>query len=834
MDENLPLKLDTESLNDYNIYKEVITILKNKSLASFNYKEGKIVCMCNDFCYFINGQRKYFFNGSKIIYFTNKDKNIIQQPFFIHDQNSLEEALKKTDIQNGMLRSVKNNQENDFNKPSDSTDSKSSFSSVNSYQIENILNSNFNLIKESNAIGVKYILNEKRFNDRFNMDFVYNLDFNFKYIKDNYIKNNIDDNDANQNNCLNKLKDLVKENNTKSYCYIFGPRGTGKTTLLLKYLNFYAFPRLYFSLKIMSKSDFNNRRLKKYALMETIYTFDDILQMEKFSDIKVSEISDSSNLLEFILSYIQTIINFYSKENKKKKKIWIVIDDYNQDLYDNNNIIEKIIKYINENKTKLFLCILGNGKYINEKYYQYYSNENTNYFAIYWNHSITNNISQKNKILTLPKYYYKYKDLKDINNIEKIIQENLIETFKKMNLNSFLFLSKIINKTINIKNFKDELINLPLEYLTIERHLDEDKNILLNLSFNTEIYKSVFDLTINGLLKIDCLKTKTIIFKEDNQGKNGIDFEDLIIEQFWNNTFNFLIFPDNNKLIVDEIFNLKNNKNDIRNDLDIQYPIIIRQKIFKGKYYDLLFILKIKNKIYAIFIQIGLNKKGNDINNYLKNLIDNEKKYKEGIKTLINHNIDEIGFLLIFDYNHQKTLLEKNNKSDGIGFCDKNEIDFLIYKDFNLFKKVNDIEPIKSFDVTEKTLIINDINDNESIKSFNKIFGDKSKENNSEPLYPLSENEKSLIFNYIKNDYDELVFLFSIKNINEKGRFISNKLEQINVFNDDNNKYFCYNNEIFKITNNQLKIIKNRKEKNNDLDIYFLNKKTKRKPDLDN
>lgn len=834
MDENLPLKLDTESLNDYNIYKEVITILKNKSLASFNYKEGKIVCMCNDFCYFINGQRKYFFNGSKIIYFTNKDKNIIQQPFFIHDQNSLEEALKKTDIQNGMLRSVKNNQENDFNKPSDSTDSKSSFSSVNSYQIENILNSNFNLIKESNAIGVKYILNEKRFNDRFNMDFVYNLDFNFKYIKDNYIKNNIDDNDANQNNCLNKLKDLVKENNTKSYCYIFGPRGTGKTTLLLKYLNFYAFPRLYFSLKIMSKSDFNNRRLKKYALMETIYTFDDIPQMEKFSDIKVSEISDSSNLLEFILSYIQTIINFYSKENKKKKKIWIVIDDYNQDLYDNNNIIEKIIKYINENKTKLFLCILGNGKYINEKYYQYYSNENTNYFAIYWNHSITNNISQKNKILTLPKYYYKYKDLKDINNIEKIIQENLIETFKKMNLNSFLFLSKIINKTINIKNFKDELINLPLEYLTIERHLDEDKNILLNLSFNTEIYKSVFDLTINGLLKIDCLKTKTIIFKEDNQGKNGIDFEDLIIEQFWNNTFNFLIFPDNNKLIVDEIFNLKNNKNDIRNDLDIQYPIIIRQKIFKGKYYDLLFILKIKNKIYAIFIQIGLNKKGNDINNYLKNLIDNEKKYKEGIKTLINHNIDEIGFLLIFDYNHQKTLLEKNNKSDGIGFCDKNEIDFLIYKDFNLFKKVNDIEPIKSFDVTEKTLIINDINDNESIKSFNKIFGDKSKENNSEPLYPLSENEKSLIFNYIKNDYDELVFLFSIKNINEKGRFISNKLEQINVFNDDNNKYFCYNNEIFKITNNQLKIIKNRKEKNNDLDIYFLNKKTKRKPDLDN
>jgi hypothetical protein len=240
-----------------------------------------------------------------------------------------------------------------------------------------------------------------------------------------------------------------------------------------------------------------------------------------------------------------------------------------------------------------------------------------------------------------------------------------------------------------------------LEYLTIDRYLVKDNNILLNLSFNSEIYKTVFDSTIRGLLKIDYLKTKTIIFKEDNKEKNGIDFEDLIIEQFWNNSFNFLFFPDNNKLIVEEIFNLKYNKNDIRNDLYIKYPIIIRQKVFKGKYYDLLFILNINDKLYAIFIQIGLSKKEYEINTSLKNLIDNEENYKEGIKNLINHNIDEIGFLLIFDYNHQKTLLEKNNKSDGVGFCDENEIDFLIYKDFNLYKEVNANQPIKSINVTK-------------------------------------------------------------------------------------------------------------------------------------
>jgi hypothetical protein len=832
MDENMAIEnLDKDSLNDYYIYKDIINTFKNQNLLTFNYKDGKIVNLCRVFRYTLNnGETKYFYNGSKIIYFTNKNENIILKPFFIHDQTSLDEALKKTKIQNGIIKNIKNNnskkpEKNESNKPSDSPDStfsKSSIYSINSWKFEDILNTNFNLIKEANAIGVKLILNEKRFNDRFVMELVSDLDFNFKYITDNYIKNEIEISKE-LNDCVVKLKHLVKQNNTKSYCFIFGPKGTGKTTMLLTYLKFFNIPRLYFSLKIMSKLDFKKRRIKKYALMETIYTFDDLKQMKKFSDIKIDEISDSSNLLEFILSYIQTIVNFYSKEKKKINKIWIVIDDYNQDLYDNNNIIEKIIDYINQNKTKLFLCILGDGRYINEKFYQYYSNQITNYFAIYWNISKIDEISQKNKILTLPKYYYKYKDSID-RDIEEKIKENLSEKFKKMNLNSLLFLNKIINSTINIKNFKDELINLPLEYLTIDKYIDKNNNILLNLSFNSEIYKTVFDSTIHGLLKIECLKAKTIIFKEENKENNGIDFEDLIIEQFWNNTFEFINFPDNNKLIVEQIFNLKNNKSDIRNDLNFKKPIIIRQKNFNGKYYDLLFILSINDKIYAIFIQIGLSKKGKDINIYLKNLTDNEEKYKEGIKTLINHNIDEIGFLLIFNYKHQKDLLDKNIKSEGVGFCDNNKIDFLIYKDFNLFKNVDDKEPIKYFEVTKKTLIYNEIN--------NEI-SDISKYNNLKPLYPLNEKEKSLIFNYI-NNYDELNFFGSIKNFNEIESIILNNLEQINVFIDNKDKYFYYNNQIFKIKNNQLEIIKNRKEKNNTMDIYFLNKKTKRKPEFDN
>ena len=321
-------KLDNESLNDYNIYKDISNIFENEGLFNFKYKDGKIFYFCQMFEYLLNnGQQKYFYNNSKIIYFTNKNEDIFRKPFFIHDETSLDEALKKTKIKNGILKhdkieNLKNQEKNDNNKPSDSPDStksKSSIYSVNNYDIEYILNSNFNLIKEENGMSVKLILNEKRFNNRFAKNLILDLDFNFKYIKEDYIKNNIDYFNS-LNNYLNELKTLVSENNTKSYCYIFGPRGIGKTTMLLIYLNFFRIPRLYFSLKIMSKIDFKNRRLKKYALMETIYIFDDLEQMNKFSEIKIDEIPDSSNLLEFILNYIQKIMPFFLKEYTKRKK----------------------------------------------------------------------------------------------------------------------------------------------------------------------------------------------------------------------------------------------------------------------------------------------------------------------------------------------------------------------------------------------------------------------------------------------------------------------------------------------------------------------------------
>ena len=185
-------------------------------------------------------------------------------------------------------------------------------------------------------------------------------------------------------------------------------------------------------------------------------------------------------------------------------------------------------------------------------------------------------------------------------------------------------------------------------------------------------------------MKIENLKNKFLLFREENYGKDGINFEEIIIEQFWNNTFSFISFPENNKLKIEEIYKLKNNHKDKNNNLDISKPIIIRNTLFKSKYYDLLLIISQNDKIYAIFIQIGLNEDNNQISSSYKNISENIEKYKNGIETLLNHSIDLIGFIVIFDYYHQKNYLKQIKKSNIVGYCLDNNIDFLLYKDGNI------------------------------------------------------------------------------------------------------------------------------------------------------
>ena len=125
-------------------------------------------------------------------------------------------------------------------------------------------------------------------------------------------------------------------------------------------------------------------------------------------------------------------------------------------------------------------------------------------------------------------------------NLEDIVEQSIINEFKEINLKSFFELSKYINIWINIKEIKDEFLNIPFQYLSIEKKINIYDEKLIKFKFNLEIYQKVFENSLKELLKIDNLKTKKDLFKDENNGSDGIELEDLIVEQLWYITFDFI------------------------------------------------------------------------------------------------------------------------------------------------------------------------------------------------------------------------------------------------------------------------------------------------------
>ena len=135
------------------------------------------------------------------------------------------------------------------------------------------------------------------------------------------------------------------------------------------------------------------------------------------------------------------------------------------------------------------------------------------------------------------------------------IKKEINISFQKIKLNIFLLLSKYLDTYINLADLENEFENLSLEYLAIEIKKEKDEK-LIKLSFKLDIYKEIFDESIKGLLKIENIKLSfNLDREEENKGKFGINFEDIIIEQLWNNMFKFVNFPKNNKIKINDIFN---------------------------------------------------------------------------------------------------------------------------------------------------------------------------------------------------------------------------------------------------------------------------------------
>ena len=105
------IKNEEDPLKYFNIFKDLNNI-KDQGNLEFNYKGGKVFISGKNIIYQSKeGTKIKFLEGSRIIYFTNENTNYDRKEFFIHDQESLDNALKKTDIKNGILKVININKE---------------------------------------------------------------------------------------------------------------------------------------------------------------------------------------------------------------------------------------------------------------------------------------------------------------------------------------------------------------------------------------------------------------------------------------------------------------------------------------------------------------------------------------------------------------------------------------------------------------------------------------------------------------------------------------------------------------------------------------------------
>ena len=828
LDKKIEMKEDEKGL----LFEEI----KKKELTGNIKPEDKIMVLQNCYFYFKSGIPQTFYKKSKFITFSNEEvKNKFNKKYFIHNQDSLNKALKEANITDAIMTN-----QDSITKNYDSNDSKNSNISSESSKnlmIEDILEKSIDIIKQDKAIKLSKILCEQNYNQRFIINKLNELDFNFTKYKD-FLLNNDSNIDFQKSNYawLNEIYNFYKKKGTNFELIIMGPRGIGKTFNILTFLYIYKLPRLYFPIKEMIK--YGNRKWKKIALYESLYIFDSLEEMNEFKAY-CNNIPSDKDLFHFIYLYIDFIYKFYEKR-KLRNKILIVLDDY-YDSLDFFNTIIKITDLVYENNHKMLLCITGNCPYVYKKYYNYNVNQNQKYYITIWDLPF----KEEKDILKLPLYNYRYNNSTEDEkaNFEKKIKNEIIKEFKKIELNDFFRLSKYLNIFTNIKDLSKDFIHFPFEYLNLEK--DENNKNLIKISFKLYLYKEVFLEYIKGLPKIDNIKsTFNLDTNDENENqKDGIQFEDIIVEQIWNNTLGLYEFPEKNKIRIKDIFSIKSYEGKTYK-IEKDKNVIIRQSQFNGRYYDLLLIINIGKKRYAIFIQIGLSKKGFEIVKYFNNLSKFYIDYKKGIKKLIGVNINQIGFLLIFEYGKQIILKNENSKSQGTEFCKENNITYLIYKDFKLYPDLdsqNSITSINSININN-TLILDeigtpaiDIFKNNYIDMCEKMISEKY-----EPYISLDKDEKNKIIECINKKYTaKFNNLQFITNMGKKVEgfldfgFFCNEFEQINIIETDNDKFMEYKKNIWKINNCKLVKIKDSeinkiKGEAKEYDLYLLEKKRNR------
>ena len=331
----------------------------------------------------------------------------------------------------------------------------------------------------------------------------------------------------------------------------------------------------------------------------------------------------------------------------------------------------------------------------------------------------------------------------DESNLRKEM-ENKIYSFYEL-----FFSEELDNKAFThekIEEGRDCFIKFPLEYFIIKiKKVEQDE--LISFKFYNTSFKKCFKNIIG--FEIDKGTLTKLLQREDYPRTFlGICFEKLITLLLMHNKLNLhnLKFIKNNIKEIKKISQLKEENYDgpVFSDVNVNEPILLVQEDFFGPLYDLLIITKRNNNYYSDFVQIGVDKTMDQINNINDAIKSKYNIYQKNIYKAFGINSDFISALFIFDYETQKS----RNYSTGFQICKSKSINFYLFSsmDCSLVKLNSNNEKRKVNEYSPSSIInINNYEENYSDSKNDKKKnnrGNKGTYNNTKitDFFELNEN----------------------------------------------------------------------------------------------
>ena len=726
--EHILKSLNSEIEKKLYLIKENNFICNEGFIKSYDFKFEKIGNVSNEIGIKIGSNIYQFQKEGRLIDFIIEGNS---QKRFIYSSEYLKSVLEELNIKH---YSIKEDEQNNFKD-------------ISSEEIYKIFNgNNITTIYKIKASIEKII---DKFKSRFTEEIkkISDLSINAKfYFPENY-NDTLDIDLLYNKKYKNMYKDIEKNIWYNNLVYFIGPKGNSKSIFLMYLFQFKNkisfYPLLYINYKRIAHLDLKER--KNIFNNEIVYLFFEENKLREFLKGNYYKIIKKEK--DFLLAlkiFLQDLINIY--KNTFKKRIIVIIDNFDEENEQESEKMENIISLVKQNAKQIKLFLSGHCKYINKKIKPFFvkiygtSGEDIiNYNAI---------IENNQKIKSLPAFYFR-KNIND-SELEQVLLKEEMEYCKKFNINGMYYSVINCGKKLESKKLFNYFCLLPIEYLNFKIEEEKYKCKYITFSFHNFLFLKAVKISIKNRIK-NLIKEHSFnsLIKEEGDKEifNEIFKEKLLSLLISYNGLNLENWKlnENNILEVERIADFKTKEYPkTKNAIEIGLPIIITQKDLDENY-DLLILFPdegINSYNYiGYMIKISLNKTKDQIEKIKNDLDENSLDYEEGIRQFVGKDIrlGKLDLLFIFDKSTQDNYLSRKifvfYEDIGCKYCIKNNIKFYL---FSIEKNCLMI----TFDNNEFIQVSEFGNFNMPLKNrWDKIFS-----------FFLDENEINFINSKIKND----------------------------------------------------------------------------------